>query len=122
LDLRLPVRIQPLAPEVRPRDLAVDVVPGEDLVLVAGAVGEPFEVDTVLGLHDLDRAVPVLEPEVIAPGVEALPEAERLEDGGADAPVAEREHALERRLLGVVRLHLEPAVAAPELLELLAQE
>src|SRR5690606_24058264 len=88
-----------LGPEVGLGHLAVDHVPGEELVLAAFAVGEEIDPHPVLPLELPRRLEPDLVAEVIRPAVEALAEAVGREDGGGDPSIARGEEGLDPRAL-----------------------
>src|SRR5690606_37310576 len=104
----LPVLPEPLAVEP-----GVEVVPRQDLVLLALARGVPVDVDAA----PLGGGHPPLEGEVLAPAVETAAVLPDGADDGADPAVAARQQALpDGRLAVVVAVADGPAVllvAAP---------
>ena len=59
---------------------------------------------------------------MLGPAVEPLAGAVRVQHGGGEAAVAQRERAFERALPRVVRLDVEVAVAGPQLAQLVAEQ
>ncbi len=83
------------------------MVPGQHLVAVALAGGEPGQVDAVQ--FGVGRGDPAGEGEVLGPAVEAAALAPDPLDDGADPAVAAREQTLDQRRLAVVVAHPDRA-------------
>src|SRR5690606_38604892 len=102
----LPVPPQPLAVET-----GVEVVPRQDLVLVAFPRGVPVEVDGLVGERLGGALGPAVEREVLAPAVEPAARLPHGADHLADAAVTTGQQALDdRRLAVVVAVPDRPAV------------
>src|SRR5689334_2677943 len=94
--LELGERVLPVLPEPLLVQPGVEMVPGQNLVLVALACGEPGHVDAVPREH-LGRGLrPPLEREVLGPAVEPAALLPDPSDDLADAPVAAAEQALDQ--------------------------
>ena len=112
----LPVRPQPVLVEA-----GVEVVPGQHLVVVPLARGEPGEVDAGAVESALGRGDPAVVGEVLAPAVEAAAVAPHLLDDPADAAVAAREQSLDGAGLAVVVAEADGAAEALVLTDRVAQ-
>src|SRR4029079_1255033 len=83
-------------------EAGVEVVPGQDLVVVALAGGVPVEVDAGAGQGALAGREPAGIGEVLAPAVEAAAVAPDVLDDPAQAAVAAGQQSLDRARLAVV--------------------
>src|SRR6478609_3454222 len=102
LDLDLLQRVLPVLPEPVLVEAAVQVVPGQHLLVGALAGGVPVDVDAGAGQALLGGGDPALVREVLAPAVEAAAVLVDGPDDGADPAVAAGEQALDDAGLAVV--------------------
>src|SRR5690606_15625871 len=100
---RFAVGLLPLGPEVGLGHLALNDVPGEDLVLGDLAVGEEVDSHAVFALHLLRRLEPDVVAEMVRPTVEALAPTIGGEDGGGHAAIPAGEEGLDA---GALRLRI----------------
>src|SRR4051812_4034998 len=82
------LRVLPVLPEPGLVQARIEVVPGQDLMLVALPGGEPGQVNALGRQHVGRRVDPALVGEVFRPAVEALPPSPGLADPPTDPPVA----------------------------------
>ena len=116
--------VLPVGPEPVLVEAGVEVVPGQDLVVVALADGVPVEVDAGAGQGALAGGDPAVVGEVLAPAVEAAAVAPDLLDDPADAAVAAGQQSLDGAGLAVVVAEPDgaavPLVGADDVAQLLA--